>query len=443
MKTKIFSLFTSVCFLAAFAACDDHHYGPEVQDLGQLSFDGFAVGVDESQVIVESRAIDETVDVSDYIVTVVDKQNRTVLKKSYSELPEVVDLNVGEYSVKVESHEVQPAEFDNPYYAATKDVKIEKNKITDIGEIVCKFASIRVSVTYAEELRQVIGDDFKARVCLDDAGTELTFTPSETRSAFFKAADLTTEHTLIVNLSGTVNGQSVDGKRFTFDHIMAGEHHIIRIKTKTGGEAGDESGSVNISDQIGIDHSIGNGGAVNGDVPADEPVLGSDDRPGQEDPETPDQPGPDEPVDPQPSDNDVNMTTPPAGGGLNKLEFGVPTPATDPATVSGVVNITADSGLAHLYLQIESTDEEFAGIALSMFGEGRYDFAYPTPGSEDSLEQLHLSYGDAILNKTVVEFDISTFIPMLAGFKGTHTFNLTVVSNNGSELSKSLIFIAE
>lgn len=112
---------------------------------------------------------------------------------------------------------------------------------------------------------------------------------------------------------------------------------------------------------------------------------------------------------------------------------------------NGVVNIHADSGIAHLYLEVVTDNEEFKDIALQMFGEEKFDFADPNMSDEtkSQLDPLGLSYGDAIIDQTDVPFDISTFIPMLAGFSGTTTFKLTVVSNNGSELTKSLIFKAE
>lgn len=440
MKTKIFSLFSSILLIAALAACDHHTYGPDMQTRGQLSFDGLAIDVDDSKLIVESRA---GMDVSQYIVTVTDKLGEVIIQSEYAGLPEVIDLVEGDYTVTVESHDVQPAEFDRPYYKGEENVTIEKNKVTNLGTIECYFSSICVSMDYSDAIWKLLGDDFKVRVRLNDEA-ELTYVPDLTSllktkavKGYFKAVDrFNTKHTLIVNPVGTVSGESVNHLRQIFTEVQGGEQHIVKFKIKNPTEMPEQTGTVDFADNITIEHSVETSD-IDHNLDVEEPDLGNSGRPGQENPNQPEVP--DDPV--LPTDSDVNMTTPDAENGKDKLQLDVPTPTT--TTASGLVNITAESGLAHLYLEITSTNDEFAGIAVGMFGTGRYDMAYPTPGTEENLEELHLSYGAAILNKKEVPFDITSFISLLSEFKGTHTFKLTVVSNKPSELSKSLIFVAE
>ena len=75
---------------------------------------------------------------------------------------------------------------------------------------------------------------------------------------------------------------------------------------------------------------------------------------------------------------------------------------------NGIVNIHADSGIAHLYIKVDTDNDDFRDIALQMFGEDKFDFADPNMSEESKaqLEPLGLSYGDAILNQTDVTFDI-------------------------------------
>ncbi|MDE6703713.1 MAG: DUF4493 domain-containing protein [Muribaculaceae bacterium] len=441
MKTKIFSLLSSILFIAAIAACDHHTYGPDMQARGQLSFDGLAIDIDDSKVIVESRA-GVGVDVSHYLVTVIDNLGEQIIQSEYVDLPEVIDLAEGDYTVIVESHDVQPAEFDRPYYKGEKKVTIVKNKVSNLGTIDCKFSSICVSMDYSDAIWKLLGDDFMVRVRLNDEA-ELTYVPDLTSlpktkavKGYFKAVDrLNTNHTLIVNPIGTVSGESVNHLRQIFTEVQGGQQHIIKFKIKNPTEMPEQTGTVDFADNISIEHKVETND-INHNLEIEEPDYGNSGRPGQE---TPDVPGIDDPV--PPTDSDVNMTTPDATAGKDKLQFDVPTPTT--TTASGLVNITAESGLAHLYLEITSTNDDFAGVAVDMFGTGRYDMAYPTPGTEEGLDDLNLSYGAAILNKKEVPFDITRFIPLLTGFKGTHTFKLTVVSNKSSELSKSLIFVAQ
>lgn len=433
MKTKILSIFSILAVALGFTACDDHNYGPELTDEGTLSFASFDVKVESSEVEIESRA---DIDISDYTVKIINDKSVTVNSFVYSDLPEIIALPVGDYTVKVESHAVQKAEFDRPYYAGSKTISIKSNAVTDAGTITCTFASIRVSIRYADSLKPLLGDDVAVRVKANDNG-ELTFTRDETRSGYFEAVDGST--TLVAIFEGTVNGVS-QWLRTELTDVQAGQHRIITFRIKGMPEPPAETGSIDLSGGISVDASIVTVDK-DGNVTVEEDVLDSSDRPGQEEPEeTPDDPTP--PVD---DTADVSMTS--------ELDFDNPNLTTE--TVSpgyGQVNIHVGSGLAHLYLEVTSNDSEFAGIALAMFGEGKFDIANP-PSEESmgSLDKLGIDNGDAIRGETDVIFDITQFIPMLDGFyngangaNGIHSFKLNVVGNDANEdLTKTLTFIAE
>ncbi|MDE6287634.1 MAG: DUF4493 domain-containing protein, partial [Muribaculaceae bacterium] len=84
-----------------------------------------------------------------FIITIKDKESGAVRRTyKYGSMPEVVSLPVGSYTVSVKSHEIKPAEFDAPYYEGSADFSIEAGKITEIGTILCKFKSIKVTIKY-------------------------------------------------------------------------------------------------------------------------------------------------------------------------------------------------------------------------------------------------------------------------------------------------------
>lgn len=426
MKSKILSIFSILTLAFGFAACDDHNYGNEAVDQGKLSFAGFGVDVESAETEIDSRA---DVDVTEFVVKVINDKNVTVEQSTYGSLPEVMTLPAGDYTVKVMSHEVLKAEFDHPYYEGSRNITVKANSVTDAGTVVCRFASIRVTIRYSENLIPLLGDDVQVRVRANDSG-ELTFVKNETRSGYFEAVEGST--TLIAVFEGTVNGQKQLFRKELTD-VMAGHHRIITFKVKGLPEPPEETGSIDPNDGITIDTSVEDVDR-DGNVTIEEDVLPGNDRPGSDeepddkDPENPDTPTP--PVD----DNDVKMES--------ELAFGSPIPTTTSA--SGVVNIHTDSGLVHLYLTVTSTNEEFAGIALSMFGEGLFDIANPpSQDSIDTLTGLGLDCGETIRDKQDVVFDISAFIPMLNGFAGRHEFKLTAESHAGNQLTKTLIFIAE
>ena len=428
MKSKIYSIITIFAIGCCFAACDDHNYGNEPTEEGSISFANFGVDVDNDQSEIETRA---SVDVSGFLVKIIDtNKNVTVKQSTYGTLPGVVALPVGDYKIMVESHEVQPAEFDHPYYAGETTVKVSANNISDAGKVVCTFSSIRVTIRYENNLKALLGDDVTVTVHANDEG-ELIFTPDETRSGYFRKLDGST--TLIANLRGTINGNYTEIRKEITD-VKAGDHRIITYKVNLPPDFPDESGGIDPSQGINIDTSVETVDK-DGNVSGDEENLGSDDRPGQEEPD-----GPDDPTPPGPPAEDSDVT-------IKSEDLNLEGDNKTSEVKSAVVNIHAESGLKHLYLEVSSTNEDFSGIALSMFGIGKFDIANPpTEESANNLKVLGLDCGEAIQNKQDVIFDISKFIPMLdnaPGFPGKHIFKLTAVSNKDDEATKSLILIAE
>lgn len=430
MKTKIFSLLSSILLIAGLAACDNHNYGPDMQARGQLSFDGLAIDVDDSKTIVESRA---GVDVSQYIVTVTDKLGDIIIQSEYAKLPEVIDLGVGEYTVTVESHDVQPAEFSRPYYKGTETVKVEANKITDVGSITCKFSSICVSVDYSEFIWPLLGDDFMVRVRLNDEA-ELTFVPdrtdiSKTRAlkGYFKAVDMTTNHTLIVNPVGTVSGESVNHLRQIFDEVKAGEHHIVKFKIKNPTTPPVQEGSIDPVNNISIDHSVTDHD-INHDLNTEEPDLGDNDRPGQENPNQPE----------NPDEKAITITS--ASDDLNVDAVNNVVGVEQGDGHEYKVNIESKAPLTHVRVKIISNslnDEMLEGVGLA----AKFDLAEPG----DLKEALGTNFGfpieNEIIGQTNVLFDITPFVPLLNIYPGElHQFELTVEDNQGNKEIKTLKF---
>ncbi len=430
IKYSAIALLTALTF--GLGACDNHNYGEGGETTGSVSFESFGVDVEDNETVIDTRT---GVDVSDYIVKITDSRGVAKLECAYSAVPEVMTLPVGDYKVEVKSHNVAPAEFNHPYFEGSKTFTIKANDITDIGTITCRFASIRVTIKYSELLTPLLGDDVEVIV---EAGTggRLVFTPSRhpasTVSGYFEAVSEST--TLIATFRGTVAGVPNMWLRKELTDVKAGHHRIILFRIKGQPEPPDETGTIEPGSGITIDTSVEDVDR-DGNVTVDEDILDDNDRPGQEEPTDPDGPdNPDNPDNPDPA-NDVDITAPDPNLVFDE-EIVLP------KTVSGVVNISCTSGLAHLYLEVTSTNEDFRGIATSMFGEGRFDLAYPGE-TGGTLKDMGLDVGEDILNKQNVRFDISTFIPLLVtgNFYGKTTFKLTPVSNDGNELSKSLIFV--
>ena len=104
------------------------------------------------------------------------------------------------------------------------------------------------------------------------------------------------------------------------------------------------------------------------------------------------------------------------------------------------VDISAEYGIRNLYVEIFS--EQLNKTMLQEIGlDSSFDLANPG-AMADVLTELGFPVGDAVVNKTQLEFDITEFMPLLAMFPGQHRFVLTVIDNEDLSTVVSLAFEA-
>lgn len=430
MKNKIYSLLASLVAVIFFTACDDHKYGSEFDTYGRISFANFGVSVEKTDSESGSRAV-QTIDASNYIVTITNKTTkRQALKKTFGELPGVIDLPTGTYTIKVESHKLAKAEFDKPYYTGSQEVTIEEDKVSDAGTIVCKFASVGVMVTFSEKLTPLLGDDVVVTVT-GTSGARLEYTKNETRTGYFEFVNGST--TLYARITGTVNGKPIEEDNTqTIINAAAGKVFVLRFMVKGLPEKPDETGSIDITpgEGVTIDTSIieSDDNNINGNVNVEEEVIKDPDRPGQEDPGTN---PPDDPTPPVGDEDAISITS-------DTFDLDAVNDAL--STVQYIVKVGAEKGVKNLKVKIDSeylTQEFLESVGLT----SEFDLAHP--GSyEEALVGFGLPVGSDVIDHTQVEFDLSDLIPLLNldPDKRTHRFILTVVDGAGNQKSKTLVF---
>lgn len=259
MKTKFLSFLTITATALGLASCADS-WEPLASDTGEVALKtlGVEVKLDES---VISRA---GIDLNPYIVTVYNDQNGSVSQWRFADMPEIFSLPVGNYSVEVKSHQVEKAAWDAPLYLGTKEFKVEKDRITEIGTVVCSFASLKVTVNFGEDLLAVCSD-MQVRVVANDEG-ELTFTPDEQRAGYFEV--ITGSTTIAAHFTGTVNGY-VENIVSTYTDIEAGQHYILNYRLRTNPlEPDPETGQIDPSQGIFVETGVtevNQDGTVNND----------------------------------------------------------------------------------------------------------------------------------------------------------------------------------
>ena len=171
---------------------------------GNLSLSSMKVGVnlDVDVVYWDSRAESE-IDLSNYIVTIYDKYSQRAGQWVYSEMPEIVSLAVGTYTVEVKSAAEPSNGFDIPYYKGTATCEVKENQVTEGLEISCKLANMLFTVEYDESFQDKISEDVVTTITIGE--NSLQIPASESRKSYL-IAPVSATASMEVVLKGTIAG---------------------------------------------------------------------------------------------------------------------------------------------------------------------------------------------------------------------------------------------
>ena len=419
MKTRIYSLLVALMSVVAFSACDDWtpaEQGAYPANTGGVSRSKMDVTVND-EVTAIGRAI---VDTSDYLVTVTEKGSDVIATYegkpcswTYSTMPQIFTLPVGDYTVRVRSHEPTDAAWSEPYYEGSADFTVVNNNVTYIGTVTCNFASVKVEIRFSED--------------------------------FYPAED---NPTIIATFTGTVKGQTVSATKNVTD-AKRGNYYIFSFSLNTGNPIlPDEFGDITGADSgIKIDFEVIESNVNSTVRPGETPSTDPDKHPDTEEwPEElgpgPDQPGPDQPE--NPSDENIKIDA--------TFDKDAVTPAVDGEYI---LTIKSKEPLANIEVEIISpylTTEFLNSVGLT----SKFDLAYPEnskmdpsdPDSENmdltaALTGFGFKIGSEVIGQYEIPFDLSPFIPLLAldDEPGRiHTFRLTVRDKMGNVTIQDLKF---
>ncbi|MBR3893212.1 MAG: DUF4493 domain-containing protein [Alistipes sp.] len=201
---KTFTKFLSLTAILAMVLCscnkDNPNYAtndPEgKENMGYLALGGLNASVmvetentDSSENVADALAT-RAVDINNFNVVVSDATGAKVAEYLYSQLPaEPIELYAGTYTVSLSSGEMTSgAEFEQPIYAAEKEVIITRKQTTTVSDIVCKLANIKVTVAYSADILEQLDTDYSTMsVALGDSA--LTYVIDEARAGYFEAVD--------------------------------------------------------------------------------------------------------------------------------------------------------------------------------------------------------------------------------------------------------------
>lgn len=419
---KLLNISLLAALLLTSACSKDEMFGSfGAGETGQLSFKKMLVELkNEEKVIKKTRA---DVNVNDFNIDIIPSGQTEALESyTYAELPEVVTLPVGSYTVRASYGDNLEAAFEAPYFKGEAEYEIKANEINDaVGTIVCKFSNIKVTVDFDDQLTARMKNAV-VTVNVGDNGS-LTFTKEdEGRAGYFAFVEGST--TLAAEFDGIVDGGQTNETKL-FDNVAPGSHYMLHFALRTIDEDdfGDLSGDLKIETTVEVTD-------LNFDTDYTEEYVAVDDRytdieGGQKDPVNPDQPGASAPV--------VTAVT-------SGLAMNTPFDITDFAG-DVTFNIKSETGLQELIVVIDSTTltpEELDGVGLPA------TLNLVDPGDAvlaEKLTNFGFPVGDKVLNQTDVDFTIgNTFVGLLTMLgPGEHKFHITVKDANGT--AKSVLYL--
>lgn len=428
MKNIFLICFTLMVVLFTFSACHSEKMETGATDVtGQLSLASMKMEVDlkVDTVYPQSRA---GVDVSNFLLTIKNSQGEQVEQYTYSEMPEIISLPVGTYTVVASSAEAATNGFDVPFYTgSTEQFTIKENELTEVSALTCRLANVMISVEYDEELRKLMGEDVVTTVTIKEKTRDmikeysLDIPSSETRKAYLIAPASVSP--MDITLKGTIDGEFVTEVN-RVDEVQAGQYNIIKY-TLSPVDDGNNSEGGNLNIAINIDSSMTSSDETVGVNPGEEPGIDDFPTDGGEEPGDGDGDGEGGIT------SDISIT----GKDLGGSPFDIDQTQTITGATTLIVGIEVPAGIQNLKVTISSDNGDFGSIGASF---GTFDLA--NPGDKESMiAELGLPYGTAVKDKTELDFDISTFTSLLIPFDGTHTFNIVVTDNQGKTESKSLV----
>lgn len=428
MKNIFLICFTLMVVLFTFSACHSEKMETGTTGVtGQLSLASMKMEVDlkVDTVYPQSRA---GVDVSNFLLTIKNSQGEQVEQYTYSEMPEIISLPVGTYTVVASSAEAATNGFDVPFYTgSTEQFTIKENELTEVSALTCRLANVMISVEYDEELRKLMGEDVVTTVKIGD--NSLDIPSSETRKAYLIAP--ASAGSMDITLKGTIDGESVtEVKRV--ENVQAGQYNIIKYVLSPVDDGNNSVGG-NLNIAINIDSSMTSSDETVGVNPGEEPGIDDFPTDGGEEPGDGDGDGGDE------SGSDQNMPTI-EGTSFNKVPFDISKDVltvTKGQSVSLSVTLLAPNKMAHVYVTIDSetlTGDVLVGVNLAK------NFDLAEPGDlEAGLKGLGFPTGTDVIGKEKIPFDITQFTSLLGIYgAANHNFIIRVVDQQGLEVTETL-----
>lgn len=179
-------------------------------NVGYLLVGGMEASILEDTENISSPAATRAdgLDINTFDVVITNTAGEQMASFKYGERPsEPIALEGGVYKIAMSSAKMEGAAWENPVYAGEKEVIITRKQTTEVSDLVCKLANIKVTVAYSADLAEQLDENFtKMTVELENSGLEYAF--SETRAGYF--APVAADNTLKLTFNCRYKGETKD-----------------------------------------------------------------------------------------------------------------------------------------------------------------------------------------------------------------------------------------
>lgn len=405
-----------------FAGCKKTEITTSEAGLGSVSF---SISSDNSEYVTKAEL--PQVDVNTFKVKITGKDNGYSEEwASVSEMPGVLELVSGNYTVTATSPDAKPVAWDQPVYGGSQDFTVMVGKVSNVN-LKCSITNMMVTINPTDDfLNELTG--WNVTVTSEDGHLTWNRTEyDEGKAAFFDVAPLN-----VLVKGERFDGTEVIQQTLIIDEVAAKDHHIINLDAKVTGSI--EEGGLHLT----VDNTV-NDRNENINIPGLEEI------PVEDDPDT-GEPGGEtgDEEDPQPS------TAPVMEWASN------PTFETMPISsdMDVVINISAQEKIKAFVVKVESPSAEFLATVSAMVSpenahldENYVNLDLINDATAIAMLSSLMPTGDALKGQTSVDFSLSELVPMINGFSpasgSIHTFTLSVTDEKDQTLSKPVSFKTE
>lgn len=180
----------SLAFIVSLFACNSDRVGRfEHPGMLQMSVTADTSGINYNEPTTKadiSSDLKPLLNTDLYKVEILQGAENTVIQTfdHYKDMPDLVELERGDYKIRASMGELKPATFDSPCTEGTSDFIIKEDMTTKLN-ITCALINARVTVAYTDSFKMVY-PTHKTEIETSHTTTPLEFSQRETRAGWFQ-----------------------------------------------------------------------------------------------------------------------------------------------------------------------------------------------------------------------------------------------------------------